>query len=642
VVEETPPEPLLPAQDGIFYTVKVMLCTGLSDFDDSRHLSKRLKFLVLKKDHSQLLCVGGPYNQQVDGLGDWNPSDPSNTDPDFGFKRAAIRHCVDQLDLDLSRVTKWWRFIDIKYDRPRGLEDETPHHNQSSSSFSAFRDFEVLRDNVPSHVSILFVVSLWDIVPSREEFVDAWKGRELIKLERKREKDLQAKIAIENAKRDKMRRDLEKQAEKQSLDATDKDNYTNYTDNNHTPEEDPKLEEMTTPEEPTIATIVTDINNDDTSSTLVPPPLTTATPTDPSLVAPLNPDDLKHLQELDLLLPPLVVDMENTPKDIYIFVSGKRVKYQHTKCALLSLDGLLDYDLNDNTEGTFEVSLFAESFADLLQRDFGYALAHLLTSLYSEKSTSSTDAISNHIQSSEKQSTLNNGKEHHVNFNINLNLNSDVIAEPTISPATHNITDDNNRSQQEREVSTTPPTTEEQTTEDQPQQQTEPHPVNEQTEGEMILDQEHTENGETATSSRLNDDDNNSGKSDKKRKREGTDEDKPVVKKMRAEGEPKLEVLFSFFFHRKNQFLTIPQDTPNNDTDPDSDPEKKKNLNPFLLQAFQFFDRRQVGYIKDTDLELLFFTLGLRISRSDTKHLVDTLWKSNQSRLYYEPLIEKK
>lgn len=50
------------------------------------------------------------------------------------------------------------------------------------------------------------------------------------------------------------------------------------------------------------------------------------------------------------------------------------------RSATLSLDGLLDYDESDKDEVTFEVSLFAEAFQDMLMRDFGLAIYESLLS----------------------------------------------------------------------------------------------------------------------------------------------------------------------------------------------------------------------------------------------------------------------
>ena len=48
------------------------------------------------------------------------------------------------------------------------------------------------------------------------------------------------------------------------------------------------------------------------------------------------------------------------------------------RSATLSLDGLLDYDESDKDEATFELSLFAESFQDMLTRDYGQIIFEAL------------------------------------------------------------------------------------------------------------------------------------------------------------------------------------------------------------------------------------------------------------------------
>lgn len=53
-------------------------------------------------------------------------------------------------------------------------------------------------------------------------------------------------------------------------------------------------------------------------------------------------------------------------------------------CSIMSLSVLLDYRLEDNKEHSFEVSLFAELFNEMLQRDFGYRIYKALASLPSK------------------------------------------------------------------------------------------------------------------------------------------------------------------------------------------------------------------------------------------------------------------
>ncbi len=44
----------------------------------------------------------------------------------------------------------------------------------------------------------------------------------------------------------------------------------------------------------------------------------------------------------------------------------------------ISLHGLLDYDETDRDEQTFELSVFAESFYDMLSREYGLLVAEAL------------------------------------------------------------------------------------------------------------------------------------------------------------------------------------------------------------------------------------------------------------------------
>jgi hypothetical protein len=63
------------------------------------------------------------------------------------------------------------------------------------------------------------------------------------------------------------------------------------------------------------------------------------------------------------------------PREPMLMVSGRKGKL---RLMTISLDGLLDYDVSDKYESTFEVSLFAELFAEMLQRDYGLRVARVL------------------------------------------------------------------------------------------------------------------------------------------------------------------------------------------------------------------------------------------------------------------------
>ncbi|MCL4419142.1 hypothetical protein M1146_03500, partial [Patescibacteria group bacterium] len=114
----------------------------------------------------------------------------------------------------------------------------------------------------------------------------------------------------------------------------------------------------------------------------------------------------------------------------------------------------------------------------------------------------------------------------------------------------------------------------------------------------------------------------------KKRKREDEPRDSTDSKKQKTEESP-----VSCYASCLNTF----QDT--KETEKPKEPEKP--VNKHLQQAFHFFDRNQVGYIKDGDLELLFLSLGLHFSRAEVRDLIDTIWDPSQTRLGYQFLIEK-
>jgi len=62
---------------------------------------------------------------------------------------------------------------------------------------------------------------------------------------------------------------------------------------------------------------------------------------------------------------------EDVPKDISVLLKCRSAQNGRVKTMSISLDGLLDYDEGDKDEATFELSLMAESFNEMLMRDYG-------------------------------------------------------------------------------------------------------------------------------------------------------------------------------------------------------------------------------------------------------------------------------
>jgi len=88
------------------------------------------------------------------------------------------------------------------------------------------------------------------------------------------------------------------------------------------------------------------------------------------------------------------------PKEISLLLKCRSAKNGRLKTMSISLDGLLDYDEGDKDEATFELSLMAESFNEMLMRDYG---SLILKALMDNKRVSMTEekkrpvAVSNEV-----------------------------------------------------------------------------------------------------------------------------------------------------------------------------------------------------------------------------------------------------
>lgn len=213
-------------------------------------------------------------------------------------------------------------------------------------------------------------------------------------------------------------------------------------------------------------------------------------------------------------------------------------------CNVMSLSILLDYRPEDTKEHSFEVSLFAELFNEMLMRDFGFNIYKALYAL-PEKSK---EAIEEE-ESKEKRRNDDEPKEK------------------------KNRKDD--------------------------------------------------ESKETKEDSNVDDKDKSNDSSegrDKKNVKESRDKD------------------------RKRR--RIDEDADDDTSIKSSDPKRKEKerqkyvtVNPDLLLSFVYFDQTHCGYIFEKDIEELFYTLGLNLSRAQTRKLVGKVLSRDS--LLYRKLTDK-
>ncbi|XP_016329352.1 cell division cycle and apoptosis regulator protein 1-like [Sinocyclocheilus anshuiensis] len=322
--------------------------------DSFQHPARLIKFLVGMRGKDEAMAIGGHWSPSLDGA---NPENDASV-----LIKTAIRCCKALTGIDLSLCTQWYRFAEIRYHRP-----EETHKGRT----------------VPAHVEtvVLFLPDVWHCLPTRSE----WEG-----LSRGLKEQLAEKLVAE-------RKEADGEQEEEDKDEVDSKEVMTPT---HWAKLDPKSMK------------VNDLRKELESRTLSSKGLKS------QLIARLTKqlkveEQVEESKEPEKPEPPSVEEDESCrleddreeeerkrqeeqerqrrerryvlPDEPTIIVhpnwAAKNGKFD---CSIMSLSVLLDYRLEDNKEHSFEVSLFAELFNEMLQRDFGYRIYKTLSSLPSK------------------------------------------------------------------------------------------------------------------------------------------------------------------------------------------------------------------------------------------------------------------
>ncbi|XP_028585278.2 cell division cycle and apoptosis regulator protein 1 isoform X2 [Podarcis muralis] len=318
--------------------------------DGFQHPARLIKFLVGMKGKDEAMAIGGHWSPSLDG------PEPEK-DPSVLIK-TAIRCCRALTGIDLSVCTQWYRFAEIRYHRP-----EETHKGRT----------------VPAHVEtvVLFFPDVWHCLPTRSEWETLSRGykqqlAEKLQGERKEadgEQDEEEKDDGEakeistpthwsklDPKAMKVN-DLRKELESRTLSSKGLKSQliarlTKQLKVEEQKEEQKELEKSEKEDEEEEERKSEDDKEE---------------------------EERKRLEEVErqrrerrYILPdePAIIVHPN-----WAAKSGK------FDCSIMSLSVLLDYRLEDNKEHSFEVSLFAELFNEMLQRDFGVRIYRSLLSL---------------------------------------------------------------------------------------------------------------------------------------------------------------------------------------------------------------------------------------------------------------------
>ncbi|KAJ0719229.1 putative Cell cycle and apoptosis regulator protein [Helianthus annuus] len=303
---------------------------------------------------------------------------------------------------------------------------------------------------------------------------------------------------------------------------------------------------------------------------------------------------------------------EEIPRHPGLFLQTKGSKDSKLRSLSLSLDSLLGYDDNDIEESTFELSLFAEAFYEMLQYQMGSRILAFLQKLrikYVAKRNQKKRQLEE-ASEKEKEKTLakraktNDSKVESKSVSTETQeeqkedgkIIADVETETVVTEKVENVKSEGNEDMDEDP-------------EEDPEEDSEEDPE----EDEDMID--GTENPKTEQEVNAKEETVNSSV-----KLEDAEEQENEI------GKGKLET------------------------------KKKENIDKELLQAcplqfifcnifvaFRFFDRNRVGHVRVEDMRLIIHNLGKFLSHRDVKDLVQSaLLESNtgrDDRILYNKLV---
>lgn len=240
-------------------------------------------------------------------------------------------------------------------------------------------------------------------------------------------------------------------------------------------------------------------------------------------------------------------------------------------CNEMSLSILLDYRPEDSKEHSFEVSLFAELFNEMLMRDFGF---NIYKSLYNlpDKDEENNESI---VDGSKKIAS------HDVKKKTNDNDAADVKddankddASVDVNVVVNEVKEDEKNTTIGNASAVVPAANDDKT--------------KEKSSASALVEDKDSSNSRKSSIAKEKE---RSDKDRRKRRGEETDDDTYSTRS----GDPK----------RKEK-----------------DRKKYITVDPELLLSFVYFDQTHCGYIFEKDIEDLFYTLGLSLSRGQVRKLV--------------------
>ncbi|KAK3887369.1 hypothetical protein Pcinc_008487 [Petrolisthes cinctipes] len=544
----------VPALDDIFRRS----CALSEDPSDVRecfvHPTRLINFMVGLKGKNETMAIGGYWSPSLDGA---NPErDPSV------LIRTAIRTCRSLTGIDLAGCTTWYRFAEIYYRR-----GESTHKGRSS----------------PARVetTVLFLPDVWNVCPAKLE----WDG---LHLNYKRQLDKKLSSAAGCP---------QQPSDQEGEEEEDKEENPKKKDPSHYATLDPKSMKVVELraeldarmlnskglKSQLIARLTKTLKNEQEKEEME-----KAVKAENAEV-----DELKKKEEEEKKKEEerkkkeeeekkkeeeerkkaeerernLLEKRYTLPDQPMIVVHPSRTaKSGKFDCTTMSLSVLLDYRQEDNKEHSFEVSLFAELFNEMLMRDFAFRIYRALCEC-PEKPAKEEKKEKDEKKDKEKDKKEKDKKD----------------------DKEEKEKKDEKDEEKEEKMEVDKPTEKKDKKPDKEELKEDKEEKKEEEEEEEEMEEDDEE--EDVDDEDSKDEAIGSKSGDIKDRKDNKDGKKKDEKKDRERREKK----------EKKKMLTV---------------------DPYLLLSFVYFDQTHTGYIIDRDLEDIINMLGLNLSRAQQKKLM--------------------
>jgi len=636
------------------YNARVMLLSGITPKDaeqgmddkkdrDLTHLGLQLKFLCGRRG-SNLQALGGSWSAEKDG------GDPA-VDQSV-LVQTAIRTVKEQSSLDLSQCATWRKFFEIRYSRPSETikDKETPRHEE---------------------VTVVFIPDVWNIVPTMEQtlekFHDVVAKRKAEEETRRKVKEEKERLRKEKDKEEKEKKTKESESEDASADKEkekekdDKDGTKSETG----AEDSSKTKELEEAKKKLLADVEQIEGKKDGSDSKKDGDSKTA-----------DKDSKKESRERDKEKESKSKE-SSAPEKPSVIALCDRSRNAKFDLKVISLDGLLDYSLDDVSEKTFEVSLFAEQFNEMLQRDSAHQILQALLRVPDQSSTSSSSTTPSSVvkrkreedhqsmdedhkktksssKDKSKDSSASKGSEENTQVVVMEEKSNaaDTSAEPISSETADGVAATGDGMEAEKTEATTEAVDEEGKGEDGQDQDTtgeESAPSAMETDTAAPETPKDATNGEAKAVGETENSSSQGAKDEKPKEEEesgGGGDGKITIKSEEKDASSKSDAeakAVSSKSEEKTKSSSDKKDRKSKDDDRDDEDEKKvkkhfKTLHRDLFFAFRYLDKNDAGYVIGTDLEQAISNLGMGLSRRFCHEIVSKV--ESRGRIEYRKLTD--